>query len=60
MKTLLLELSCDSFGERLIVVLVILAIVVIITILIFLRQGLYIVLETRLDSTHRDRLASAS
>ena len=41
MKTLLLEFSCYSFGEMLIVVPVI---VIVIVILIFLRQGLYIIL----------------
>lgn len=43
-KTLLLEFSCDSFGEMPIVVPVIVIVVVVIVILSFLRQGLYIIL----------------
>lgn len=56
MKTLLLELSCDSFGEMLIVLVILVIVVIIITVLIFLIQGLYIILVVLLlcrpGSTH--------
>lgn len=43
-KSLLLEFSCDSFGEMLIVVPVIVIVVVIVILFFFLRQGLYTIL----------------